>query len=337
MTWEWDAHDKQETKRVQFTSDTKKGQKPVKKRKPKKSKKKKEQVMDLEEARRRQIIEEKSFTVSPYTLRLGDPKMDEEYTQYQRKEALRRVRYLLYIFTIFSLLVLIRLIMNDSEEDLPVLQLFLPITALPTIMLAIAYVLSLKYLWCAELLGPAVFGSLALVIIVVNLQDSLVVSQSSRNALTFMCTIFQIFYAGLFNCGFLRHFIIRTVMLLTAQVILQYRRVELEEAPLMQLLTLLVGNWIVLEIIFFVQAKSNARLFLSNKVTQFQQNQLFNLLDSVPDKVLICSRNTEEMTPKATYSNRQMREFLGSDPVIPDKPASEDSNKSADASKVDQQ
>lgn len=38
--------------------------------------------MDLEEARRRQIIEEKSFTVSPYTLRLGDPKMDEEYTQY---------------------------------------------------------------------------------------------------------------------------------------------------------------------------------------------------------------------------------------------------------------
>ena len=88
----------------------------------------------------------------------------------------------------------------------------------------------------------------------------------------------------------------------------------------MQLLTLLVSNWIVLEIIFFVQAKSNARLFLANKVTQFQQKQLFNLLDSVPDKVLICSRNTEGMTPKATYSNRQMRDFLGSDPVIPDKP-----------------
>ena len=83
MTWEWDTDDKQETKRVvKFTSDTKKGT-PVKKRKPKKSKKKKkEQVMDLEEARRRQIIEEKSFTVSPYTLRLGDPKMAEEYTQY---------------------------------------------------------------------------------------------------------------------------------------------------------------------------------------------------------------------------------------------------------------
>ena len=67
---------------MKFTSDTKKGKSPEKKCKSKKSKKKKEQVMDLEEARRRQIIEEKSFTMSPYTLRLGEPKMDEEYTRY---------------------------------------------------------------------------------------------------------------------------------------------------------------------------------------------------------------------------------------------------------------
>jgi len=55
LAWEWDERKKEETRRVKFTSDTKKGKNSlVKKRKPKKSKKKKEQeVMDLEEARRR--------------------------------------------------------------------------------------------------------------------------------------------------------------------------------------------------------------------------------------------------------------------------------------------
>ncbi len=89
---------------------------------------------------------------------------------------------------------------------------------------------------------------------------------------------------------------------------------------------LLAAAWIVLEIIFYVQLKAQAKLFLMTKVTDYQQTQLFNLLDlmdSVPDKVLICSRNPEELIPKATYSNRRMIEFFGSNPVLSDEQVNE--------------
>jgi hypothetical protein len=49
----------------------------------------------------------------------------------------------------------------------------------------------------------------------------------------------------------------------------------------------------VAETIFFVQSNSTAKLYLSLKVTDFQQKQLFNLLDAVPDKVLIVSRGSD--------------------------------------------
>ena len=42
-----------------------------------------------------------------------------------------------------------------------------------------------------------------------------------------------------------------------------------------------------------------------------QQEQLFNLLDTVPDSVLICSQQSESNTPKSLYSNRRMKEFFG--------------------------
>ena len=47
----------------------------------------------------------------------------------------------------------------------------------------------------------------------------------------------------------------------------------------------------------------------------FQQKQLLNLLDTVPDQVLICSQKTEEHALIPRFSNREMREFLGGDPV----------------------
>lgn len=56
---------------------------------------------------------------------------------------------------------------------------------------------------------------------------------------------------------------------------------------------LLCFGTLVAELCFFVQAKAKTKLFLALKITDFQQKQLFNLLDSVPDKVLIVSRGNE--------------------------------------------
>ena len=57
-------------------------------------------------------------------------------------------------------------------------------------------------------------------------------------------------------------------------------------------------------------------MFLSQINANQQQKQLQNLLDTVPDKVLICSQDVnseEELCP--LYSNQQMRQFYGEDLV----------------------
>ena len=53
-------------------------------------------------------------------------------------------------------------------------------------------------------------------------------------------------------------------------------------------------------------------------VSRLQQTQLYDLLDSVPDKVLICSKKGDERTPDNLYSNREMNRFFGTDIVLND-------------------
>jgi len=51
---------------------------------------------------------------------------------------------------------------------------------------------------------------------------------------------------------------------------------------------------------------------LAKKVIKLQEQQLFDMLDSVPDKVLVCSfERHNELKPIPMYNNRQMREFFG--------------------------
>ena len=72
----------------------------------------------------------------------------------------------------------------------------------------------------------------------------------------------------------------------------------------------------LLETIFYVQQKVQAKMFLSQMNARQQEKQLLNLLDTVPDKVLICSQediSQEELSP--LYSNQQMRQFYGEDLV----------------------
>ena len=74
---------------------------------------------------------------------------------------------------------------------------------------------------------------------------------------------------------------------------------------------------LIAEIIFFIHHKAEAKLFLSNKVTSLNESQLLNLLDTVPDKVLICSQMRDSHTPKCIFNNRQLKEFFGKDIVKP--------------------
>ena len=58
------------------------------------------------------------------------------------------------------------------------------------------------------------------------------------------------------------------------------------------------------ESIIYVNHKAKVELFMRIKVTEFQQEQLMDLFDTVPDKVLIFSKTSEASAPKSLYSNR---------------------------------
>ena len=81
-------------------------------------------------------------------------------------------------------------------------------------------------------------------------------------------------------------------------------QVNQNETTVWQAVNLNVFGLIIAELIFYIQSKTQAKLYLSLKVTESQQNQLQNLLDNMPDEVLIVSRGSDEKSTKAVYSNK---------------------------------
>ena len=59
-----------------------------------------------------------------------------------------------------------------------------------------------------------------------------------------------------------------------------------------------------MEAIIYVNHKAKANLFMRIKVIALQEEQLKNLLDTVPDKVLIVTKTSEASVPKSIYSNK---------------------------------
>ena len=66
------------------------------------------------------------------------------------------------------------------------------------------------------------------------------------------------------------------------------------------------------ESLFYVHMKVQVKLFVANQVTQAQKQQLQDILDTVPDKVLVCSNERQDdRQAQPLYNNRQMKEFFG--------------------------
>ena len=68
-----------------------------------------------------------------------------------------------------------------------------------------------------------------------------------------------------------------------------------------------LSNLLIMETIFYTNHRAEAKLFLLVKVTSKQEGQLLNLLDTVPDKVLICSKMRDAHTVKGIYNNRPLK------------------------------
>ena len=96
---------------------------------------------------------------------------------------------------------------------------------------------------------------------------------------------------------------------LTMISVSRWKKLDEESFPAIAILTI---GMLIVETQFFVQEKAQVRLFMASKVIKLQEKQLLDVLDSVPDNVLVCSNEQDkDIRPQPLYNNRQMREFFG--------------------------
>ncbi len=70
---------------------------------------------------------------------------------------------------------------------------------------------------------------------------------------------------------------------------------------------------LVNEVHLYISMRREMDLFIEVKLMKRQQNNLTNLLDALPDSVLVCTKSTEETRAKPVFSNVKLNEFFGCD------------------------
>lgn len=257
------------------------------------------------------------FTLTPCTLRIQNKHLDNEYSRYQREEVYERGKILIPVFFFFMIGLLVKLT-GESDDKYQETKLLISLNGCPTICFALSLFLASKNRICVEILGPILFGSYTMVVIVTSLIGLIDSStKAMRSLILGQGLIYYLIYLGILNVRFLHHFIIRTLFNLICMMTISLERVKNNESTFWQATYLVLFGTVVSEMIFYVQYNAQAKLYLSLKVTDFQQKQLFNVLDTVPDKVLIVSRGSDQKLAKAEYANRKIQNFFGSDLSVP--------------------
>ena len=182
----------------------------------------------------------------------------------------------------------------------------------PALGLALCLLVSKKFEIFCDFLGPAMYVPFTVSSLTMMFTSSFNVDQGKNEnfALMNICFILYFLYIGFMNSGFLFQMLARVTVHQITLVTLQIGRMQNDSHDNTGIF-FSIFILIYAEFVFYLQLKAQAKLFLSMKVTGMQQKQMFNLLDTVPDKVLICSQAKEKSRPEAIYSNRQMNEFFG--------------------------
>ena len=132
-----------------------------------------------------------------------------------------------------------------------------------------------------------------------------------RNIQTYYQLFSVLIYSGLLTTYYLPHLIIRSIFYMAGMISVVIAKNEFEENKPIFGIAFAIAGLLLLETIVYIVLKNKAKLFVSLKLSGLQQKQLFNLMDTVPDKVLICSPVPEGGVAKGIYSNQKMNEFFG--------------------------
>lgn len=188
--------------------------------------------------------------------------------------------------------------MNDTTHFIMIA------TVVPTLTLAVSYCMASKLDPFTQLHGPLLLGAFSIAAIVIEAGGFFKEIKILRVYLMGTQIIYVLLYMGLLSADFLPHFLARSILFTALRCVLGMFQVLDNESEVMAMLLINIPGWLIAELIFYVQLRAQAKLFLAGKVTAMQQEQLQSLLDSVPDKVLICSNIPDSHTPKPLYLNK---------------------------------
>ncbi len=170
------------------------------------------------------------FTLTPCTLRIRNKHLDNDYSRYQREEVYERGKILIPVFFVFMIGLLVKLI-GGPDDQYEEGKLLILLNGCPTIIYALCLFLASKKRICVELLGPILFGSYTIAVIVTSLIGLIDSStKAMRSMILGQGLIYYLIYLGILNVRFLRHFIIRTIFNLICMMTISLERVKNNES-----------------------------------------------------------------------------------------------------------
>ena len=121
-------------------------------------------------------------------------------------------------------------------------------------------------------------------------------------------------FAFFVSATYMWSFLARTVFLIPSMTIFIVHRVKMDDEfnPVQGWLTI-AFMYAMVELIQYTSMKAKAKLFYQLKRSEQQQRQMADLLDAVPDSVLICSKGSHEQHLRPIYANSKTSAFFGKD------------------------
>ncbi len=110
-------------------------------------------------------------------------------------------------------------------------KLFILLNGCPTVSFALTLFIASKKRICVEILGPVLFGTYTMVVIItsaIGLIDSS--TKTFRSMILGQALIYYLIYIGILNVRFLRHFIIRSILNLICMMTISLSRVQNNES-----------------------------------------------------------------------------------------------------------
>ena len=191
-----------------------------------------------------------------------------------RKEVISRAKYIICFFLAFIIFTAVLYVdaISTKSGDEGLLRVLIVVQGLPFVALLFTYFFARNFERFGESLGPAVFITSGLTVITLFMpQFAESIENSTRNSILYLEALYYLIYAGLLPCGFIHHFLIRTVVHNGTMAYVIVRRVELGEINGASAATLVIVVWMFVEIVFYVHTKAQANLFMTLKMSDLQQ------------------------------------------------------------------